>query len=377
MKKKLLSLALVLVMALTLLPTAAFAAEDLPEPPGTEESAPGDALTNPPEIKEADPDASSDSTTTPSAGTCTGQAGCTAATHNKDCVEACTGGPDCPNTQGTAAVHKSNCPKADPACTGKADCTATTHNTDCVSQCTGTDACQNTQGKNDVHKAGCPKATSTPVTPPPACTGKADCTATTHNKDCVSQCTGTDACLNTQGKVDAHKTGCPKASTTQPPNPNGHSLTLVEAKAATCTAAGNEAYYKCSKCPKYFADANATTEITLADTVIPATGHTKPSAQADYERTSDTQHSYTCPACNTKVAEAHTFSSNVCTACGFERTVTPSPYRYIDISSAYVNRYSISLTWASDLPGGTLFDIYVDGGLYASAVAPSKSSSGY
>ena len=377
MKKKLLSLALVLVMALTLLPTAAFAAEDLPEPPGTEESAPGDALTNPPEIKEADPDASSDSTTTPSAGTCTGQAGCTAATHNKDCVEACTGGPDCPNTQGTAAVHKSNCPKADPACTGKADCTATTHNTDCVSQCTGTDACQNTQGKNDVHKAGCPKATSTPVTPPPACTGKADCTATTHNKDCVSQCTGTDACLNTQGNVDAHKTGCPKASTTQPPNPNGHSLTLVEAKAATCTAAGNTAYYKCSTCPKYFAEISATTEITLADTVIPATGHTKPSAQADYERTSDTQHSYTCPACNTKVAEAHTFSSNVCTACGFERTVTPSPYRYIDISSAYVNRYSISLTWASDLPGGTLFDIYVDGGLYASAVAPSKSSSGY
>ena len=51
MKKKLLSLALVLVMALTLLPTAAFAAEDLPEPPGTEESAPGDALTNPPGVK--------------------------------------------------------------------------------------------------------------------------------------------------------------------------------------------------------------------------------------------------------------------------------------------------------------------------------------
>ena len=379
MKKKLLSLALVLVMALTLLPTAAFAAEDLPEPPGTEESAPGDpdAIPGGPTAP-GDPDAiPGGSTTTPSAGTCTGQAGCTAATHNKDCVEACTGGPNCPNTQGNAAVHKSNCPKADPACTGKADCTATTHNTDCVSQCTGTDACQNTQGKNDVHKAGCPKATSTPVTPPPACTGKADCTATTHNKDCVSQCTGTDACLNTQGNVDAHKTGCPKASTTQPPNPNGHSLTLVEAKAATCTAAGNEAYYKCSTCPKYFADANATTEITLADTVIPATGHTKPSAQANYERTSDTQHSYTCPACNTKVAEAHTFSSNVCTACGFERTVTPSPYRYIDISSAYVNRYSISLTWASDLPGGTLFDIYVDGGLYASAVAPSKSSSGY
>lgn len=376
MKKKLLSLALVLVMALTLLPTAAFAAEDLPEPPGTEESAPGDVQANPPEIKEADPDASSDSTTpsdpttTPSNPAAPGDSGA-------------PGDPTAPSDPGAAPGDPSTTPGGStttpPAdtCTGQAGCTANTHDKDCVEACTEGPDCLNTQGNADVHKNNCPKATSTPVTPPPACTGKSDCPASTHNTDCYKLCTKNDTCPNTQGDANIHQAGCPKASTTQPPNPNGHSLTLVEAKNATCTAAGNTAYYKCSNCPKYFADANAAKEITLADTVIPATGHTKPSAQADYERTSDTQHSFTCTACNTKVAEAHTFSSNVCTVCGFVRTVTPSPYRYIDISSAYVNRYSISLTWASDLPGGTLFDIYVDGGLYASAVAPSKSSSGY
>ena len=52
-----------------------------------------------------------------------------------------------------------------------------------------------------------------------------------------------------------------------------HTLTAVEAKAATCTEAGNTAYYECSVCGKYFADANGATEVTAADTVVPAAGH--------------------------------------------------------------------------------------------------------
>lgn len=52
-----------------------------------------------------------------------------------------------------------------------------------------------------------------------------------------------------------------------------HTLTAVEAKAATCTEAGNAAYYECSVCGKYFADANGATEITVADTVVPVAGH--------------------------------------------------------------------------------------------------------
>ena len=34
-----------------------------------------------------------------------------------------------------------------------------------------------------------------------------------------------------------------------------HNLTLVAAKAATCTTAGNSAYYTCDGCDKWFADA--------------------------------------------------------------------------------------------------------------------------
>lgn len=52
-----------------------------------------------------------------------------------------------------------------------------------------------------------------------------------------------------------------------------HTLTAVVAKSATCTDVGNIAYWNCSVCEKYFGDANATTEILLADTVISAQGH--------------------------------------------------------------------------------------------------------
>lgn len=54
-----------------------------------------------------------------------------------------------------------------------------------------------------------------------------------------------------------------------------HSLDYFAEKAATCTDGGNEAYWYCSKCGKYFADANGNTEISLADTVIAAKGHTE------------------------------------------------------------------------------------------------------
>ncbi len=41
-----------------------------------------------------------------------------------------------------------------------------------------------------------------------------------------------------------------------------HNLTLVAAKAATCTTAGNFAYYTCDGCDKWFADATGSVEIT-------------------------------------------------------------------------------------------------------------------
>ena len=52
----------------------------------------------------------------------------------------------------------------------------------------------------------------------------------------------------------------------------GHSLSETAAKGATCTEAGNSAYWTCSVCGKMFSDAEGTTEITEVPT-ISATGH--------------------------------------------------------------------------------------------------------
>ena len=55
----------------------------------------------------------------------------------------------------------------------------------------------------------------------------------------------------------------------------GHSLTKTEAKAPTCTEGGNSAYWTCSACGKYFSDENGTTEIEKNSWLISATGHTE------------------------------------------------------------------------------------------------------
>ena len=56
-------------------------------------------------------------------------------------------------------------------------------------------------------------------------------------------------------------------------NDEEHTLSLIKEQAATCTQAGNEAYYLCSHCGKLFADENAETEVSEADVTIAALGH--------------------------------------------------------------------------------------------------------
>ena len=53
----------------------------------------------------------------------------------------------------------------------------------------------------------------------------------------------------------------------------GHQLSKTDSKAATCTEAGNTEYWYCSVCKKYYSDEDEKKEISLADTVVPATGH--------------------------------------------------------------------------------------------------------
>ena len=52
-----------------------------------------------------------------------------------------------------------------------------------------------------------------------------------------------------------------------------HAPVMTEAKAATCTFAGNIRYWTCSSCGKLFSDAGCTVEINQASTVVPALGH--------------------------------------------------------------------------------------------------------
>ena len=64
--------------------------------------------------------------------------------------------------------------------------------------------------------------------------------------------------------------------------PHTHNLTLVPAKAPTCTEKGNTAYYTCAGCDKWFEDATGASEITEKTSVIlAATGHSASDWESD------------------------------------------------------------------------------------------------
>ncbi len=75
-------------------------------------------------------------------------------------------------------------------------------------------------------------------------------------------------------------------------------LTSVAAKAPTCTAPGNAAYWKCS-CDKLFSDDTATTETTLAAVTKAALGHTSGDWQFDNDN-----HWKVCETCQAELDKA-------------------------------------------------------------------------
>lgn len=46
-------------------------------------------------------------------------------------------------------------------------------------------------------------------------------------------------------------------------------MELIPAKEATCIEEGNNSYYYCSECNKYFKDEAGTIETTISDEIIP------------------------------------------------------------------------------------------------------------
>lgn len=84
-----------------------------------------------------------------------------------------------------------------------------------------------------------------------------------------------------------------------------HVMQEVKYKAPTCTESGNEAYYYCTECKKYFTDADGYTEINLEDTVIEPIGHdvvVDPAVEPTYTSTGLTEGSH-CSICNVVLKE--------------------------------------------------------------------------
>ena len=89
-----------------------------------------------------------------------------------------------------------------------------------------------------------------------------------------------------------------------------HDLQYVAAVAPTCAAEGHSAYYYCAGCGKYFSDAAGNNEITLASTVIAATGNHTYGA---WTSKNNGTHARTCSVCG-KVETASCTYNNVVTA---------------------------------------------------------------
>ena len=124
--------------------------------------------------------------------------------------------------------------------------------------------------------------------------------------------------------------------------PHTHNLTLVPAKAPTCTEKGNTAYYTCDGCDKWFEDATGASEITDKTSVIlAATGHSASDWKSD-----NTDHWKECtvvgcgviiegskaahtagewiidtPATTTTAGSKH----KECTVCGYTMTIETIP----------------------------------------------------
>ena len=114
-------------------------------------------------------------------------------------------------------------------------------------------------------------------------------------------------------------------------DPNNHTnVEGTKAKAATCTEAGNDEYWYCSGCGKYFADEACTTEITdISKVTRPATGHDFENS-TEYLHDSD-YHWKKCSRCDEEDVnnkEEHKYSSveNKCDVCGYAKGTTPDTY---------------------------------------------------
>ena len=112
-----------------------------------------------------------------------------------------------------------------------------------------------------------------------------------------------DECLQT-GTVTCENANC---GNTQTVSRGNHALKKTDKKAATCTEAGNNEYWTCEKCNTVFADASGNTETTVKEQTIPANGHsmTPTPAKAANCVSEGTKGYWTCDTCGKVFADAN------------------------------------------------------------------------
>lgn len=146
----------------------------------------------------------------------------------------------------------------------------------------------------------------------------------------------------------------------------GHSTVKVDAKAASCTEAGNKEYWTCGGCDVIFADSDAGTPTTAAEVAIAATGHTP----SDEWTNDDLRHWKDCTEGHKldKDKDLHTLTMTLtggkreflryetlgvgemtaavdCSVCAFEKSVTVTAAMVSGYDPATTGKQTLTVTY--------------------------------
>ena len=127
-------------------------------------------------------------------------------------------------------------------------------------------------------------------------------------------------------ETDRHCTVCGYVAEEKLEPVHNHQGKHISGKDATCTDEGNNEYWYCETCGKYFRDEELTQEITKKETVIEARGHGKAELKNKKEATCTTE-GYTgdkvCEDCGEVLEKGetiskltHSYKDGTCTVCG-------------------------------------------------------------
>ncbi len=130
----------------------------------------------------------------------------------------------------------------------------------------------------------------------------------------------------------------------------GHNMTATEENTATCEEAGNSAYWTCGNCDKYFSDANGENEIAKDSWIIDALGH------------ADENGDYVCDRCEETVAPEADTTLTIAQAIALGQAYAHNTYTsgkyYVTgtIKEVYNTQYGNMRIYVDDID--TTFTIY-------------------